>query len=272
MSSIFVVSGEDYVLDYGVVNAPVTESFPPHFHEAWEILFFLHGDVEYRVGGRTYKLRRGDLVLSMPTVLHRIEPSPKERYERFNIIFDGAMFPKRIMDLLARGIDVYSFGQGGRVMDTFERIKEYTRHFEGEELSLLVKNLITELVFNIAISDGYASGQTVTNSLIAEALRYIDEHLTEISGIDEMCEHLYITKSHLHHLFTAHLGVTPKRYINSKRLLLAQRMIRQGKRATAVASEVGYADYATFFRGYKKYFGYPPSEEVTRVSLDAIVG
>ena len=127
-------------------------------------------------------------------------------------------------------------------------------------------------MYNLAISDGAAYGQTVTNPLIAEALAYIDENLTTLSGVDEICEHLYITKSHLHHLFTKHLGVTPKRYVNSKRLLYAQHLIRQGKRATEAAIAVGYSDYATFFRGYKNYFGYPPSEENTRISLSAIVG
>ena len=264
--------GDGFVLNHGVIDSPRAEDYPPHFHEAWELLFLIRGDVTYRVGGKSYKLRRGDVVLSRPTVLHRIEPSPKERYERFNVILDASIIPERIMAALPPEVDVFSFGATGRIVDMFDRLVDYAGRFQEEELLLLARGMILELMCNLAASDGYAVGQTVTNPLIAVALRYVDEHLTEISGIDEMCEHLYITKSHLHHLFTTHLGVTPKRYINSKRLLLAQRMIRQGRRATEVATEVGYADYATFFRGYKKYFGYPPSEEVTRVSLDAIVG
>ena len=266
------VSGESFVLNHNLIDSPTLENYPPHFHEAWELLFFLRGDIKYSVHGKSYRLRRGDLVLSRPTVLHRIEPTSGEKYERVNVIFDAKMIPEGIMKRIPNGVDVFALGTVGRVFDIFSRIDEYAKSFQGEELSLLVGNLLIEVMYNLAISDGLASGQTVTNPLIAEALAYIDENLTTIASVDEICEHLYITKSHLHHLFTTHLGVTPKRYVNSKRLLLAQRLIRQGKRATEAAIAVGYSDYATFFRGYKNYFGYPPSEENTRISLSAIVG
>ena len=271
VKNYITLTGESFVINHSANYEPSAEEFPPHFHEAWELLFFLRGEVVYRVNGKEYALRRGDLVLSRPTVLHRIEPTGKERYERINIILDDGIIPRSILERLPE-VDVFSFGEGGRVFDIFEKLTDYARLFEGEELLLLSKSLITEVMCNLVIAGGYECGQTVSNPIIAAALVYIDAHLTEISGVDELCEHLYITKSHLHHLFVTHLGVTPKRYINSKRLLLAQRMIRSGERATEVASAVGYSDYATFFRGYKKYFGYAPSEEVSRVSLDAIVG
>ena len=266
------ITGERFVLNHSVIPAPKPETFPPHFHEAWEMLFFLRGDVGYSVNGKAYRLRRGDLVLSRPTVLHRIEPSEGEKYERINVIFDAGMIPAGVLARVPETVDVFSFGGAGRIFDIFERIDFYAGNFSGEELEFLVENLLTEVIYNLAISGGYTTGQTAANPLITAALSYIDENLTTIRSVDEICEHLYITKSHLHHLFTSHLGVTPKRYINSKRLLLAQRMIRQGARATEVATEVGYSDYTTFFRGYKNYFGYPPSEENARVSLDAIVG
>lgn len=271
-NSIACVTGDSFVLNHSMISEPSADNFPPHFHEAWELLFFLRGDVKYNVLGKSYKLRRGDLVLSRPTVLHRIEPVGTERYERINVIFDATMIPRSVMEKIPEEVDVFAFGAAGRVFDIFTKINEYAVSFSGEELSLLVGNLLTEVIYNLAISDSPRSGQTTTNPLIAEALSYIDENLTTIRGVDEICEHLYITKSHLHHLFITYLGVTPKRYVNSKRLLMAQRLIRQGWRATEAASAVGYSDYATFFRGYKNYFGYPPSEENTRVSLDAIVG
>ena len=267
-----LIESDSFILNHSVIYSPEAEDFPSHFHEGWELLFFLRGDMVYSIHGRSYRLRRGDLVLSRPTVLHRIEPSASEKYERVNVIFDAGMIPRSILERIPEEVDVFSFGPAGRIYDIFESIDTYKESFSGEELSLLVGNLLTEVVYNLAISGGYATGQTAVNPLIAEALAYIDENLTVIKGVDEICEHLYITKSHLHHLFTKHLGVTPKRYVNSKRLLLAQRMIRQGHRATEVASAVGYSDYATFFRGYKSYFGYSPSDENTRISLDAIVG
>ena len=48
--------------------------------------------------------------------------------------------------------------------------------------------------------------------------------------------------------------------------MLAQKLIRHGKKATEAAVEVGYEDYATFFRNYKKQFGFSPSEQLSTLT------
>ena len=105
------------------------------------------------------------------------------------------------------------------------------------------------------------------NPIIDKALSYIRENLKELKSVDELCDALYITKGHLHHLFVQHIKMTPMKYVTSKRLLLARRMIRRGKRPTEVFTDCGFNDYATFFRNYKAYFGYSPSEEGEKSAL-----
>jgi AraC-like DNA-binding protein len=82
-----------------------------------------------------------------------------------------------------------------------------------------------------------------------------------LDGIDEICNELFITKSHLHHLFMKHLNITPKKYITSKRLAMAQREISFGAKPTDVYVKCGFSDYSTFYRAYKNQFGRPPSEK-----------
>ncbi|MBE7034478.1 MAG: helix-turn-helix domain-containing protein, partial [Ruminococcaceae bacterium] len=65
-------------------------------------------------------------------------------------------------------------------------------------------------------------------------------------------------------LFSEHLEITPKKYINTKRLILAQKKIRQGEKPTQIYPKCGFSEYSTFWREYKNYFGYSPSEEADR--------
>ena len=98
--------------------------------------------------------------------------------------------------------------------------------------------------------------------VISRAVEWIDERYTENITIDDVCEKLYITKSHLHHLFTVNLQISPKKYINFKRLSRARDMIRMGHKPTDVYTGCGFRDYVTFFRNYKNQFGHPPSDEM----------
>ncbi len=264
------VVGDGFVLDHRLIEDARGNSFTPHIHEDWELLFFIRGNVTYKVEGKSYKLKKGDLVLSKPSVFHHIEPCPDAPYERYNVILDGRILPKNIRRAIPDGIDVFGFAGNARMFDLFEKMQSYSESFSGEELELIVKNLLIEVIYNLIDKDGYVTAKTTTNPLMNKALAYIEENLTTVDSIDEICDALFITKSHLHHLFSGTLGVTPKQYINTKRLLLAQKHIRRGRRATEVAAEVGYNDYATFFRNYKKHFGYAPSDESTRVRADEI--
>ena len=57
------------------------------------------------------------------------------------------------------------------------------------------------------------------------------------------------------------MQITPKKYINIRRLAKAQKLIRLGEKPSSIFLSCGFCDYATFFRNYTSYFGYTPSQE-----------
>ena len=255
------IESRRFVYDHAIMEGARPEDFPSHIHESYEILFFLRGSISYMVEGKSYKLRRGDLVFTRPSVFHNVHPTGGGVYERYNVVFDEKMVPEGVRKRIPKDVDVFNFRDLPRMYDIFAKIDEYSKSVLGEELVRITRSLIEEVFYNLATAETGISGHTSANPLVMKAVEYIHENLTTVSGIEEICDALYITKSHLHHLFSANIGVSPKQYITSKRLLLAQGYIRRGEKPTAVAGLCGFDDYATFFRNYKRHFGYSPSEE-----------
>lgn len=101
---------------------------------------------------------------------------------------------------------------------------------------------------------------TKVNPLVYRAAEYIDENLLSLTGVDEVCSKLFVTKSHLYHLFNEYLNISPKKYIMHKKLTFAKREIYLGKKATEVCVKCGFSDYSAFYRAYKKHFGCSPTE------------
>ena len=58
-----------------------------------------------------------------------------------------------------------------------------------------------------------------------------------------------------------YMKISPKKFINMKRLSKAQKLISEGQKPTAIYSECGFTDYGTFFRNYTNHFGYTPSQK-----------
>ena len=62
---------------------PKFEGVAVHQHDFYEVYFFISGNVEYNVDGKSYLLKEGDLLLINPLELHQPRISEnQEDYER----------------------------------------------------------------------------------------------------------------------------------------------------------------------------------------------
>ena len=253
---------EEILVNHSVKTNPVSKEFAPHFHDITEIIFIKSGDVSYLVGGKKYKLGKNMLVLSRPTDRHCICIDGGQNYERYDILFNEKKLSYDIYDKIPADINVIDFSKNSNVINTFSKMDYYCKRLSGDLLSEILINLVEEIFLNIMIEvgDNGQKNYEQTNPIICKAVAYIDKNLLTLNGIEEICNELYITKSHLHHLFVKHLKITPKKYITAKRLAMAQREIYAGAKATDICFKFGFSDYSTFFRAYKKHFGATPSD------------
>ena len=254
------ITDEDIILHHSYTENTEAKGFLPHYHEKCELVFLVSGEVAYVVEGKTYRLKKWDVVVSRPMQIHTILPDEGTTYERFVAIFNPHTLPKEIWEKIKKGPDVYPSSANDRIIELFTKLDYYREMFSEEAFTSLAKSIVAEIAFNLSLYDEEESGASV-NPIISKALEYIKSNLVAIESVEEVCKALYITKSHLHHLFTRHLQVTPAKYIMAKRLMMAQKKIKKGAKPTQVFSECGFTDYATFFRNYKEHFGYPPSLE-----------
>ena len=95
---------------------------------------------------------------------------------------------------------------------------------------------------------------------VEEILRYIAAHLEEELSVDLLAKKFFISRYYLMHRFKDVTGYTVHQYISQKRLLRAGEMIRQGVSVTKAAEQVGFSDYSTFLRAFRKTFHMSPKE------------
>ena len=262
---ISLIKNEDISFNHTVSENIGPDRFSAHLHDRCEIIYLVRGEINYTAEGRSYDLKSGDIVISKPYILHNIYPTHATTYERYDIIIDHKRLSGELWQKIKSGRDVYKCAGNDLIYEMFARMDYYYGKFSDEDYTRLINSITEEILYNLSLMKGEDGGSV--NPIIGKALDYIRENLTEIKSVDEICDALYITKGHLHHLFTEHIKMTPMKYVTSKRLLLARRMIRRGGRPTDVFTECGFNDYATFFRNYKSYFGYSPSEESEKSAL-----
>lgn len=237
------------------------DTFSMHTHNAYELIYFLDGDATHVIEDRKYKLKQGDLILIRPFRSHFIQIDAPSRYERYDILFHPERHGVESALGLPDDLEVVNLSGNQITEAIFSKLDLYRENSDRDTFDKILSHLLSELFYNILLFPNPVAERTTTLSpLISKALKYTNDNLCLIRGIEDIAEHLFVSESYLFRLFQKELHQTPRRYIMEKRLLLSQKMIVAGEKPTVACEQCGFADYTTFYRNYTAFFGYAPSE------------
>ena len=93
---------------------------------------------------------------------------------------------------------------------------------------------------------------------VERARRYLEDRPTHTVSLSEVGAVAGVTVSHLVRSFSRTVGLPPKSYHAQVRLARARRLLAQGKSATWVAYECGFADQSHLSRRFKECYGLTP--------------
>ena len=93
---------------------------------------------------------------------------------------------------------------------------------------------------------------------VERARRYLQSRPTESVTLPEVGAVAGVTTSHLVHSFSRAVGLPPGRYHAQVRLARARRLLGEGKSASWVAYECGFADQSHLNRQFRQHYGLTP--------------
>ena len=250
------------------------ESISLHYHDFYEIFFFLSGHVEYRVEGRTYHLESGDVLLISPQELHQPAIEPDSVYERIVLWIDRGFLQSisgPSMDLSAcfgneltgtinllrpPKVQQVSLGQ---MLSRLNR--EYRGKHPGGEIYAegLLRQFLVE-VSRLALQTTSRNRKMDDPDLVSQVLAYIGIHYRENITLEALSSEFFVSKYHLSHEFSHRVGTSIYRYVIFRRLMLAREMIASGSAPGDIYQFCGFGDYANFYRAFKSEYGISPRQ------------
>lgn len=255
----FDISERGFRCAHSVTEVPDARTFTRHAHMEYEILFFRTGEADCVIEHLRRTLRPGEMVLIPPMAYHFIALTGTSPYERTVIDFTECAAPPALLHSVFSEPRVLDTSSCPEITALLARMDTYAARFPAAASQMLLRNLTSELVCLLSETDEKNDcAVSGFSSVMEEAMRYIDANIADIAGLDELCAQLYVSRAYLHRMFTESLGISPMRYITSKRLWLAQSRLRLGEKPTQVCTACGFRDYSAFYRAYKDFFGVTP--------------
>lgn len=235
------------------------------FHEYYEIILFLDGELEFFSDEMRVRLKKDQLIMIPKQMYHQFVIKGREDdYHRcvFNFydsaelcaLIEKSMGRLRVVD--ASDYVKLLFGKAIEIAES---------ELDEKEKKTLLRSLLFLIINELSgdMPSAEKSHEKGESSLSLRALEYINAHLCEHLTISVIAKELNISPSLLSHSFKKEMGISPYRYMLKKRLISAQNRIASGESATSVAIECGFSDYSGFYKQYKKTFGVPPSKSGT---------
>lgn len=254
------------------------EGVPVHQHDFYEVYYFISGNVEYSVEGRSYELKSGDLLLINPLELHQPRIGPHQTdYERVvlwinkNYLSELCFNKTSLTRCFDNSIPDHSnLIRPTKTQQTYvsamlsELLSEQSN--EGYAVEIATEALLLRFLVELnrlTISSKTATKKEETSSsIIPNVLDYINSHYCEKLTLNSIADEFFVSKYYLSHAFNDAVGTSVHRYIVLKRLIHAKQMLLSGIKSTTAATNCGFNDYAGFYRAFVAENGITPTEFV----------
>ncbi len=247
-----------------------------HNHgESYEILLVRSGSGSFMVRDRLFPLTPGAVYFVNGMDTHYSAPEKPEEYIRGKLIVSGG-FIDNIAEITgcSKILNELFHKNGGTYFTPNDKVAAYIdAEFSAINQALSENTIHTNInvvsaVFNI-LSAAYSNkgaGVPVLDNHISKALEYINRNLSNTFSLEDICEHISVSKYYLCHKFRKIVGLTVGEYILSRRISVARKYLRGSDiTISEVAEAAGFSSFSYFSKTFKQYEGVTPSEFRNRV-------
>ena len=231
----------------------------PNWHENIEILQCTSGRGYVLCGTERIPMELGQLIVINADTLHAMGTESQLTYRC--LIIDNSFFT-------ANGVPIQQLYfrhtiTDNALCDLFSAIAQSYEHMDSHNFMdiLHVRTHILQLVQILCAQHTVQRPNSPSNANVKTAMNYLRQHLTQPISLDDLSDHVGISKYHLSRQFKLFTGKTVVQTLNLMRCTEAQRLINSGMAVSTAATSCGFDNLSYFTRTYKRYFHKLPSSK-----------
>lgn len=204
--------------------------------------FRTRGEGVFRIGGKSFHSRPGDILFIPADTPYEVEYSVSESIVA-NLQSCNYTEPEAFT-LHSRAEGELLFGQ------LLEKWQQHSANGVKAGIYAILERIDAD------------QKSTAEESAFATCLRYVRAHFCDPAlDIPTVCEQGFMSPSGLQRAFLQHFGISPKQYIIKLRMSKALQLLVEGKIAVKeIAALCGFSDEKYFSRAFREKYGYPPSQ------------
>ncbi len=241
----------------------------PHMHKAIEILCMLRGSMNIVINNESYDVLEEDIILINSDDVHMIIGEDAEYYV---LQIEPEIF-------CSYGIDICQYMPKTKkvigseeetnralvkwIKEAFSHAQEYGKVARIAVLSDIFGMFSLIMAYSKQVNETTEESKAEQKAIarLKDIFGYVEAHYDEDITVDEMAEHVHLTKTYFCRFFKQSMGMTFIDYLNRYRCNKVEEMMRDTDLSiTAIASQAGFKNISYFNKIYKKIRGESPSK------------
>ena len=239
-------------------NKGKTGGFPAHLHNDIELKCILSGEHYAHCNGKTYLMKPGSIFIACPNQIHSF--STDAICEGYILIINPALAGE-IGQYLSENIPADPLWKGTPDDPVLQMLalcyQEFQENGEQEVLYGMIRCLLQMLCRKL----DFHSQPTGSDGSIRRILQYCSEHYKENINLQTLSDSVFLSPSHISHIFSEKLKISFPDYINALRLAEAKRLLEQNAGTISeIAILSGFATIRSFNRAFRNRYGLAPKD------------
>lgn len=257
-----------YLLQIGRLYCKNTTVVDTHIHtDLFELTVVTDGAGTVTTNGVPSKVKNGDIYLSMPYDIHKIESDGENplKYDFFAFKIKDNIFKEKLdrinEDYHSPDMRIFHDERVRRLIANAIAELASPNMYSGELLNAVFRQILIYLIrdFQKSPKKNYPDNVTGAEILCYKLMNYIDTHIYTMKNLAELCEATDYSYGYLSALFKKTTSETLYDYYNKKRADTARLLLNENKLTVTEISEVlGYSTLYSFSKAFKKQFGLSP--------------
>ena len=212
-------------------------------HHCYELVYYGSGCGRTTIEGKAYRFVQGDFVVIPPHSVH------DEFFEE-----DGYVICLGFQDKLG-GYPLFSKDSVGVIRKIMKELLHEIRHCEYGYQDMISAKL-NELSLRIFRNENHVTGEKNLEYIV----NYLTENYMNKIVFADCAKQLHISYSYFNHKFRECVGVSPQRFLLSRRLDVAKDLLINSPQlsCTEIAYRTGFSSSAQFSALFRREFGASP--------------
>lgn len=200
-----------------------------------------------------YEIKKEQAILFSP--LSSFSLTAKQEGSFYFLCFDGDLTHKLLTETIKNG----NFFLG----DHYYTLKKDLKHLltldpstQSDAFAIDIFSLLMHMYHHST-----SLSKPMYPPIVMSAIQIMEENYTYLYGIEELAEHLEVSKNHLIRTFGEHVGMSPLQYLTSVKIKHAKNFLEIGETSMEViAVSCGFSSADYFRKVFKKETGMSPKQ------------